>query len=519
MSTYTVDNWRDVVADIDPRLFQSTEGRKALCEADPFLFALIYFAPHLTTPDENGQDQITFGEHHFEWFDLAKNWMHPSPGPRQFRDAFLAPRASGKSTFWFTILPMWWAAFGYSKFLAAFADSGHQAELHLLTFKQELERNELLNEDFPELWTAGRRKRGTVEGDSKNLRICANGFIFMAKGIDSQSLGMKVGSTRPDTLLFDDVEPDETNYSLYQMEGRLITIQDAVLPLNERARVVLSGTVTMPGSITHQLVKYGLGIEDSNNEWAWIEEENFKVHHQLPIITNDAAEERSLWPEKWPLDYLKNLEHTRGYQKNFLNNPMAIDGEYWTMDDFTYGEPEHCSSTILSIDGAVTTKAESDYTGIAVVGYSPEKKALNGRRKQPAACVVKYAVAVKLRGEPLRKKVLQILDSFPEIRAILVESNQGGDMWLDTLHGMPVKIITIHNEEKKESRAGRLVNLYQLIPTRVYHSKQIYALEEQMVNFPKGPNDDLVDAVGNAVLRYLRPEKKIKVRGRTITPR
>jgi phage terminase large subunit-like protein len=514
MSEYTVENWESKVAEINPLLLESTVGRKALCETDPFLFALIYFADHLK--DDDGR--ITFGEHHFEWFELAKNWMNTRPQPRQYRDAFLAPRASGKSTFWFTILPAWWAAFGYSRFLAAFADSAEQAERHLATFKQELEENELLNEDFPELCAAGTRKRGTVKGDAKNMRWCANGFVFIAKGIDSQSLGMKVGKVRPDTLLFDDVEPDESNYSTYQMEQRLSTLTEAVFPLNERARVILSGTVTMPGSITHQLIKHAQNIEDPDGDRQWIIDENFHVHHQLPILDNGDGTERSMWPAKWPLEYLQKYRHTRGYQKNFLNDPMAADGEYWTKDDFTYEDFDWVSSMVLSIDGAVTTTKDSDYTGISVVGFQPAIKE-EGRRKQPARCVVKYARAVKLKGDALRTFVLNLLESFPDIRAILVETNQGGDMWFDTLHGMPVKIIAIHNDEKKESRAGRLLNLYQLIPTRVTHAKSLYALEEQMVAFPNGQNDDLVDSVGNAVLNYLRPPRRPKVRTKTVSPR
>lgn len=505
-----MQDWKQKFADIDPRLMESPEGRRAVCETDPMMFALIYMNHHLK--DDDGH--ITFGSHHFEWFEHAKKWMDPAPGPREYRDAYLAPRASGKSTFWFLILPLWWAAFKYSTFLAAFADSGAQAEMHLLSFKRELETNELLQEDFPEFCAAGRRRRGTVEGDAKNIRICGNGFVFMAKGIDSSSLGMKVGAKRPDTLLLDDIEPDEANYSIYQMEQRLITIQDAILPLNERARTVLSGTVTMPGSITHQLVKFAAGWIDDDNAFDWIDDENFKVHHHLPLIDQNDGSQRSIWPDKWSVDYLKGIEHTRSYQKNFLNNPMAIDSDYWQMDDFTYGDLDFCSSTILSIDGAVTTKKESDYTGLAVVGFSPSRKSRSG--KHPPQCVVKYARAVKMKGEPLRQLVLTLLESFPEIRGILVETNQGGEMWLDMLHGMPVKIYTVHNLEKKESRAGRLLNLYQMSPTRVYHVKKIPPLEEQMINFPNGANDDLVDAVGNAVLKYLRPENrprpKVKIR-------
>lgn len=493
-------DWQAEIAEIDPRLFESPEGRRAACETSPLAFALTYLSHHLK--DDEGR--ITFGEHHQKWFEHAKKWMDPAPRFREYRDAYLAPRASGKSTFWFLILPLWWASYGYSTFLAAFADSGPQAELHLLTFKRELDENELLRKDFPDLCSTKKRARGSTEGDAKNIRLCANGFIFMAKGADASSLGMKVGAKRPDTILLDDIEPDEANYSEYQMEQRLKTITDAILPLNERARVVLSGTVTMPGSITHQLVKFAAGWADEDNKFEWIPSQNFKVHHQLPILDNDDGSRRSFWPDKWTLDDLEPIEHTRSYQKNFLNNPMAIDSDYWGKDDFTYGELDFCSSTILSIDGAVTTKKESDYSGLAVVGFSPARYSRSG--KQPARCVVKYARAVKLKGGPLRDLVMSILESFPEIRAILVETNQGGDMWLDTLHGMPVKIYTIHNKEKKESRAGRVLNLYQMSPSRVLHEKPFPSLEEQMLNFPHGSNDDLVDAVGNAVLKYLRPD-------------
>lgn len=497
-------DWKKELAELDPRLMESPEGRRVICETDPLFFALLYLPHHL----KNDEGKISFAECHMEWIDLAKIWYKPNPQPREHRHAFLAPRMVGKSTWWFTILPIWWAAYGYSNFIAAFAHSGEQAKLHLMTFKVELESNLLLQQDFPDLCEPGRRKRGTVQGDSENIRISKSGFVFMAKGIDSQSLGMKIGSMRPDTLLLDDIEPDESNYSLYQMEGRLTTITDAVLPLNERARVALSGTVTMPGSITHQLIKHGAGEEDPDGDREWILDENFVVHHAKPILDNYDGTERSIWPENWSLEFLHSICHTRSYKKNYENNPMAVDGDYWNDEDFTYGELPYCSSTILSIDGAVTTKATSDYTGVAVVGYQPARKERSG--KQPAQCVVKYARAVKLKGDPLRKYIMTLLESFPEIRAILVETNQGGDMWEDTLHGIPLKLYPVHNEEKKESRAGRVLTQYQLVPTRVLHSERHPALEEQMVAFPNGANDDMVDAVGNAVLRYLRPEKRPK---------
>ncbi|MEU6365758.1 hypothetical protein ABZ876_08375 [Streptomyces sp. NPDC046931] len=484
------------VTGIDARLLDGSEQyREARIEAtryDPLLFAVLYCLHHLRDPEGN----VTFADAHLEWVRLARQWAIPPSAPMEQRDAFLAPRDTGKSTWMLFILPLWAAAHGHVKFAAVFADSGPQAEMHLGTFRKEVDENPALKRDFPKLCTAGRRPSGASESDAKHMVIRASGFIFAAKGIDASSLGMKVGQQRPDLLLLDDVEPDEASYSAYQADKRLKTITDAILPLNIYARVVLSGTVTMPGSVTHQLVKWGKGERTEANEW--VGEQQFRVHHHLPIIRDDSGRERSMWPSKWPIGFLTKIQHTRSYRKNYLNDPMAADGAYWSETDFTYGTFP-TARTYLSVDGAVTTKKKSDFTGLSVVSWAPAQEG------KPARCLVKFAQRVKLKGDPLRNRALQILDSFPEIGAILVEGNQGQELWHEVFHHMPVKVVIFSNSEKKEARAERLLNLYQLIPTRVVHAEPLPDLEEEMVGFPKAPNDDLVDSVGNAVLRFLKP--------------
>lgn len=511
--TFDFPAWVD---GIDARLLDgSPQYRDARIEAtkyDPMLFAVLYCLHHLRGPDGS----ISFADAHLEWVRLARQWAIPPAAPMEQRDAFLAPRDTGKSTWMLFVLPLWAAAHGHVKFAAVFADSGPQAEMHLGTFRKEVDGNAALRRDFPDLCTAGRRPSGASESDAKHMVIRANGFVFAAKGIDASSLGMKVGAQRPDLLLLDDVEPDEAQYSAYQAGKRLKTITDAILPLNIYARVVLSGTVTMPGSVTHQLVKWGKGERDEAN--AWVGEQQFRVHHHLPIVADDVGRERSMWPSKWPLDFLTKIKNTRSYRKNYLNDPMAADGAYWSEDDFTYGTFP-TARTYLSVDGAVTTKKTSDFTGLSVVSWAPARPATADERAVPARCLVKFAQAVKLKGEPLRARALQILESFPEIGAILVESNQGGDLWHEVFHDLPVKVITLHNSDKKETRAERLLNLYQLIPTRVMHAEPLPALEEQLIAFPKAPNDDLVDTVGNAVLRFLKPPTRPRAAVRSVSPR
>jgi hypothetical protein len=511
--TFDLAAWVDA---IDPRLLTGAPRyRDARIEAtrlDPLLFAVLYCLRHLRGPDGS----ISFADAHLEWVRHVRQWAVPPTVPMEQRDALLAPRDTGKSTWWLLLLPLWAAAHGHKRFAAVFADSGPQAEMHLATFRRETDENEALRRDFPDLCAAGRRPSGVAQSDAKHMVIRRSGFVFAAKGVDASSLGMKVGERRPDLLLLDDVEPDESSYSAYQAGKRLTTLRDAILPLNIYASVVLTGTVTMPGSITHQLVKHGRGERSDAN--AWVGEDRFRVHHHLPIVETADGTERSMWPQKWPIGFLLAIRHTRSFRKNYLNDPMAMDSDYWSEADFTYGTFT-TARTYLSVDGAVTVKKTSDFTGLSVVSYAPPVAARSGRPASPARCLVKFAQAVKLKGRPLRARVLQILESFPEVGAILVEGNQGQDLWEDVFHGLPAKVVIFSNSLPKEVRAEKLLNQYQLIPSRVVHTEPLPALEEQMVAFPKAPNDDLVDSVGNAVLRFLKPAPRKKAAVRSVSPR
>jgi hypothetical protein len=556
--TFSLDAY---LARFDPRMLASAEGRRVLTRLDPLLWAIVYFRHHLVGDATGGVveteepdldfgtdpvvpvseevarhvarhvarqwlDKVTFADPHLDWCRQARRWVVKSTGPRQHRDAYVAPRELGKSTWFFLILPMWAAAHGHRKFIAAFSDSSGQAETHLQTFKHELDNNRTLRHDFPKLCRPAVRNRGVTASDTKGMYIAESGFVFAAKGIDTSSLGLKVGRQRPDLLLLDDIEPGEDKYSEYQVEGRLKTVLDVIFPLSEYARVVIVGTVTMPGSIVHQLVKSV--TEAGEDPEDWIAEQNIRVHYYPPIITRVDGSERSIWPAKWSMAFLAAIRHTRSYLKNFANSPLGADGDYWTLDDFAYGALDGTTRVLLSVDPAVTTSKNSDYTGLAIVAWQPPPaREQPVRQDDPEAvrrqvvgrlglCEVRYAAQVKLTGAALRKKILELLAAFPEIGLVIVEDNQGKDLWLDILHHLPVKLQCFEQTVKKEVRAAELLAHYQR--GRVTHTRRHGALEEQMVAFPKAAHDDMVDAVGSAVCRFLKRKDPagVKPRGRSL---
>jgi hypothetical protein len=499
---------------------------------DPIAFAILYFSHHL---QNRITGEITFSEVHFEWARHALTWREPPTYPMQDRHAFISPRESGKTTWWFMILPLWAAANGHKKFAVAFAHSSGQAEGHLSTLKGELDSNVLLRHDFPDLVVAKRRPgSGVTLADRQGLLHTQRGFVFAAKGADTQVLGLKVGSTRPDLLILDDCEPDESNYSAFMAEKRLSTVTDAIFPLNVYASVVMVGTVTMPGSITHQLVKHAQKVycEDCGLGTCWVTAEHITAHHYRAIATEDDGTERSIWPEQWPLDFLTSIRHTRSYGKNFDNDPMAREGVFWTRDDFRLDDYP-CTRTALFIDPAVTGKKASDFTGLAVVGFRPLRPlpAINstspqGRQfayqlkaKRPRGkCLIKYAAGVKLIGQPLVSRVGRILADHPEIRVIVVEVNQGGDLWRETFKdlvcadGTPIKIILHTSKESKDDRFAAALDFWQ--KGYVAHKDKFEMLTGQAVAYPRGQYDDVIDAACQGVLWWLAPDRRVRVRAR-----
>ncbi|QKV74180.1 hypothetical protein [Amycolatopsis sp. Hca4] len=301
---------RRVAGQIDERLLTLAEGRRVLTELDPLLFALVYLPHHLRGPETG--DAISFSGAHFEWCELAQRYIRPinTFEHGDLRDAIIAPRGLGKSTWWFLIFPMWMASHGHRSFLAAFANCDTQATDHSGTFKREIVTNALLRYDFPKLCAPARRPTGVSISDSQRMCIAESGFVFTGRGIDSQVLGLKIGSRRPDHIILDDIEGTKGNYSANQKVSRLKTLVSGILPMNNKAPVMMAGTVAIPGAIVDDIAAKQRGEQYP----AWVDDERFTPRYFDVIQTDERGNERSLWPERWSMDWISTVRHTRQFQ-------------------------------------------------------------------------------------------------------------------------------------------------------------------------------------------------------------
>jgi phage terminase large subunit-like protein len=476
--------------DVEPDLLAFPEGRRELTRLNPMLFALIYLPHHLMDGDNN----ITLSEFHVDVANSGLRWCKKAPEPMEIRDAFIAPRECGKSTWVFTILPMWAAAHNHVKFLAAFSDSAAQAQGHLLTFKNELDTNDLLKTDYPDLC---RPKKSSYTGrplaQSADRIWQDNDFVFDANGIDTNSLGKKAGTQRPDLIILDDIEKGEKNYSEYQATRQRDTVFDDIAPMNMKARMVFVGTTTMPNSVMDQFRKYAEDYDEQ--ELKWIKEQNVQVHYWPAILSDETGAERSIWPAKWSLEWLQSQRHTRTFAKNFMNKPLATDGQFWSDNDVRLAEAVAYGNTILSVDPAVTKNKVSDYTGLAVLSRGQVRL-----DSDTEAVYVRHAEQFKGTPEQLAARVAHLVEVY-EVGVLYVETNQGGDLWQSVFKDIDVKYRSVHQKISKEIRAGRALDFYQ--KKMVFHTSHFPALEEQMYSFPKVKHDDVLDAVVSGVLYFL----------------
>lgn len=193
------------------------------------------------------------------------------------------PRGSGKTSLSLAAC-VWALVYGHRSFVALIAASEDAAKELLKDIKVELESNEQLFEDFPEVcyplrklegetrrtigqtcegkrtligWTANELVLPTIEGS------VASGAIVRVAGITGRVRGMKSvrqhdgANLRPDLVIVDDPQTDASARSPSQCHTRLSTLAGAILGLGgpgERIAGVMPCTVIQSGDVADRIL-------------------------------------------------------------------------------------------------------------------------------------------------------------------------------------------------------------------------------------------------------------------------
>jgi phage terminase large subunit-like protein len=459
-------------------------ARKVGTYDSPLAFAYVYLGKGLKpvrpllpdgAPDPAFEPAVSFSDFHLALCEEAKHWMDGSAR----RMGVIAPRGAGKSWWTFEALPLWALAHGHRNFFMGYAHSNDQAKNLLNNIRRHLVGNDLLLFDFPDL--------AVPKGGRNNAQLVetTGGQAFATSGIDKVTLGARHEYDRPDLITIDDGEPNSGNYakagSKGSKEDRLDTIRDVVLRMTPEAVVLLSGTVVMPDSIGHNLVQHALGESTED----WIAQERFSAMYFNAILDEGTEQERSLWPRKWSLEWLKaERERNPKYALHFANQPMTSGGQYWQREDFRYDPHFPLDHFHMYVDPADSTKEGADYTAVVVVGTDI------GRNR----AVVLFAIQGRFNDVELGRRIAEYKANHPEMALlnVHVEGFMGGHSKLRTLQPlMPT------GARGKLARIERAFAHYQ--SNKVWHARPFTTLEALLTAFPKVRNDDLPDALSGAL--------------------
>ncbi len=231
--------------------------------------------------------------------------------------AMAMPRGSGKTSMC-EIACLWALLYGHREFVALIGSDEEHASNMLESIKAELENNELLLEDFPEVvfpirslegihqraggqlyqgkqthigWTAREIVLPTIPGSK------ASGSIIRVAGITGRIRGMKHkridgSSIRPSLVLIDDPQTDESARSPSQCATRERILAGAILGLGGPGRKIaglMTLTVVRPDDLADRILD-----RDKHPQW---QGERTKMVYAWP--TNEAlwACYAELWRE------------------------------------------------------------------------------------------------------------------------------------------------------------------------------------------------------------------------------
>lgn len=495
--------WRDwFMAETDPlhhsAIEHSSEYRRIHTRNSPLMFALVYLDHHLVL---QGQEPptVTFNEMHLGLTRAAKQWMQPRP----WREAWVGPRGVGKSSWCYLILPLWALAHGHREYAMFFSYTSKMAERQLSTLRRELATNKRLLADYPEL--APQRVRGA---QNTSMTVVANGGTIAAAGLFENTLGAKSMAARPDLIVADDIQQLEPVITESERNRIITALTSSVFPMAApHAAIGIFGTTTAYDSPIHEVALHARGRRHVD----WVADSGI-TPRLFPGVVLDpgTGEERSLWPERWPLTDThlgENLRRSiegkvpRSFELNYLLDPSPYGeggGSLFTEELIRYKQDHQLGGIFehaMYIDTAPTSRASSDRNAIVIVGRHPSRR----------YAVIEFAWADRVTAKRLREIIHNLYRRRPTMKTVIVEVIQGQDLWRGMLDPPedPLPRGLAYRAENylrgdKVARVKQILDYYET--GRVFHAKKFTELEREMVLFPNPKiNDDLVDALTGAL--------------------
>ncbi|WP_245599936.1 phage terminase large subunit [Paenibacillus harenae] len=208
------------------------------------------------------------------------------------------------------------------------------------------------------------------------------------------------------------------------------------------------------------------------------------------------AEGEPLWPEfgfdQNRMEQIKVDVGSRVFNALYQQRPSAADGNFLKRDWWRYYEnPPIFASMLISVDAAFKDEDDSDYVVIQAWG-----------RTGPNMYLVDQ-VRAKLNFPATLQSIRNMVAKYPEAHLKLIEDKANGSAIIQTLQREIPGILGINPEGGKVARVNA-VSAY-IESGNVYLPRTSWTQDfvEEAASFPNGKNDDQVDAMSQALHRFI----------------
>lgn len=422
---------------------------------------------------------------HKEILDLISNKDNRRVG-------VIAPRGHAKSTTVDMTYPLWAGCFEQEEFVVIISDTYTQAAEFINALKDEFENNPKIRWLF-----------GDIKGDDwqDGEFVLSNGIKYAAKGSGMKIRGIRHRHTRPTLMIFDDIENDENIKSAEQRQKLYHWFTKAAIPALARGgRAVVIGTILHFDSLVNKVMKQ----QDVFKSW--------QTRVFYAITTEEDGTEHALWPEHRSLEKLRamrddpsdqefvgSIAFAQEYQHKPFSEEDAIIQPDWIKECEPSQVPDKHTrlARVLTIDPAASERQTADFTAMIVADLYTDGnvyiRAIRNQRTSPS-----------VTADTVRE-----LDEIYKPQVIGIEKGALGLVFRDLLEGLPV--IGLEPDKDKVRRLLAVSRFFEA--GRVYTVKNIQngqAFREQLIEFPKGTHDDMVDAAAYAVrLLFVEGENQV----------
>lgn len=259
------------------------------------------------------------------------------------RLAVAAPRYFAKSSYFSFFYPLYMALENPGISILLVSATGSLAEAWLSKIQKELEQNRSLIGFYGLQEPKMADTKGKWSSDELHL---ANGSIIQAKGAERQIRGF-----HPQLVIGDDLETDEMVLSVERRKKFDHWFwTDFMGTVGSEGQVIVIGTILHPESFLAEMV--------NKPPHGW----NSRFYQ-----ARNPEGTKALWPQKWPLKVLKDIELERGsyfFNQEYMNTPIPDELRVFQPQWFQYARPPAACTYFTTVDPAISLETTADYTAI-----------------------------------------------------------------------------------------------------------------------------------------------------------